>query len=226
MVDANGHRIVFQLRYFPEGFSAKQADRRKQIKRSLTSALKHKPDEWVLAWPSVPHTSDYDLISDLRTDNPGLTIRPWDRTERDALLVEFPYVINVMRRGGAAIELLNQLRKEVAALAAQWPTWRNASPGLWTAGAFHPFLAPKRGVSNRQQVAERLRNEEQASTTIASLDGITFRLFMPTRLRSPNEPLTQVAWACATTPKSCPRSQAWSVARLPHLGQRSHVIEN
>ncbi len=116
MVNADGHRTIFQLKYFPEGFSGKHKDRREQIKRSLASALKHNPDEWVLVWPSVPHKSDNAFISDLRADNASLTITPWGRTKLDALLVEFPDVINVMRRGEAAIELLTQLREESAAL--------------------------------------------------------------------------------------------------------------
>lgn len=116
-VDADGHRTIFQLKYFPEGFSGKHKDRRKQIRRSLASALKHQPDEWVLVWPSVPHKSDNAFISELRAENDGLTVTPWGRTKLDSLLVEFPDVINVMRRGETAMELLTQLREESAALA-------------------------------------------------------------------------------------------------------------
>lgn len=114
--EASGRRIIVQLKYFPEGFSGKHSDRRRQIQRSLASARKHEPDEWVLVWPSVPHKSDNAFLADLRTANDGLTITGWGRTKLDALLVEFPDVINVMRRTDAAVELLTVWSAESAAL--------------------------------------------------------------------------------------------------------------
>lgn len=52
VVREDGHRIILQLKYFPEGFSSTSwGQRRKQIKKSFKAALKQRPDEWILVVP-------------------------------------------------------------------------------------------------------------------------------------------------------------------------------
>jgi hypothetical protein len=51
-VDLGGHLTIYQLKYFPDGFSGDRATTRKrQITRSYKAAMEHKPAAWVLVYP-------------------------------------------------------------------------------------------------------------------------------------------------------------------------------
>jgi hypothetical protein len=49
--DVDDAKIIFQLKYFPEGFPVKSG-RQAQIRKSFKAALKHDPDEWILVVPT------------------------------------------------------------------------------------------------------------------------------------------------------------------------------
>ena len=52
VVTNDGRRRIFQLKYFPGGFSGGWGDsRRSQITKSFKKALEHSPDEWTLVVP-------------------------------------------------------------------------------------------------------------------------------------------------------------------------------
>lgn len=52
LVTTEGKRRIFQLKYFPEGFSSGSSrSRRPQIKKSFNAAQVHEPDEWTLVVP-------------------------------------------------------------------------------------------------------------------------------------------------------------------------------
>lgn len=80
--DEHGHLIVYQLKYFPEGFSGPYNHRRRQIKRSLKQAIKNNPEmhEWVLIAPCRQTQGDRNFLEKLREDYPDLTITLVDRT--------------------------------------------------------------------------------------------------------------------------------------------------
>lgn len=54
--DVDDAKIIFQLKFFPEGFPT-SSTRRTQIRDSFKEALKHDPDEWFLVVPAnlTPH---------------------------------------------------------------------------------------------------------------------------------------------------------------------------
>lgn len=68
-----GRVVVYQLKYFPEGFDGKEAGRRNQIKRSLEQAIKHVPqmDKWVLVAPCTASRSGWAFLKGLCDQNPA-----------------------------------------------------------------------------------------------------------------------------------------------------------
>lgn len=65
VVEPSGRRVVYQLKYLPEGFDGKHQGGRQQIRASLKSVLDDPPDEWVLVVPCVPTRSGWDFIGKL-----------------------------------------------------------------------------------------------------------------------------------------------------------------
>jgi len=116
-VETDGHTTIFQLKYFLDGFSGKNGGRRRQIRDSLTSAVAHGPDEWVLVLPSKLTRPDWSFIKTLATET-EVTITVWHVTVLDNLLVEHPDVVNLMRRDPAVVELLTQWHSEQAVLTS------------------------------------------------------------------------------------------------------------
>lgn len=74
--DEHGRLVVYQLKYFPEGFSGPHGGRRKQIKKSLNQAIRKNPDmtEWVLVAPCRGTPGDLTFLEKLREAHPDLTI--------------------------------------------------------------------------------------------------------------------------------------------------------
>jgi hypothetical protein len=116
-VETDGHTTIFQLKYFLDGFSGKNGGRRRQIRDSLTSAVAHGPDEWVLVLPSKLTRPDWSFIKTLASET-EVTINVWHVTVLDNLLVEHPDVVNLMRRDPAVVELLTQWHSEQAVLTS------------------------------------------------------------------------------------------------------------
>lgn len=107
---------IFQLKYFPEGFSGGWGKaRRPQIKKSFLRAMKHEPREWTLVMPRNPTTGELKHISTLAS---GLSVRVsiWGQARLDDELAKFPDI-----EGSALYEpvvgALKQFNMEHAVLA-------------------------------------------------------------------------------------------------------------
>jgi hypothetical protein len=60
---------IYQLKHFPEGFSSGWAQsRRKQIRKSLRSALQHEPDDWTLVVPEQYTAAEQKFVTNLAHD--------------------------------------------------------------------------------------------------------------------------------------------------------------
>src|SRR6476619_487138 len=57
---------IYQLKYFPEGFSGGFRTRRTQIKRSFRRATKHKPQVWTLVVPNTVTTPEDEYVKSLK----------------------------------------------------------------------------------------------------------------------------------------------------------------
>ncbi|WP_280345971.1 hypothetical protein [Nocardia neocaledoniensis] len=98
-VRQGGRVIIFQLKYFPEGFSGGWKPRRTQIKRSFAKLVKTRTvdktcmvDEWVLVVPRNLTPGEHAFVTGLgKTAGTPLT-RPFGRKDLDDLLIEFPEV--------------------------------------------------------------------------------------------------------------------------------------
>ena len=91
VVADDGRLLIFQLKYFPEGFSGGHGkSRRPQIKRSFTRALEHNPDEWILVVPRVLTVGEDKFVKELNggTVPPEITIV--GRDELDSWLADDP----------------------------------------------------------------------------------------------------------------------------------------
>ncbi|BBZ38314.1 hypothetical protein [Mycobacterium conspicuum] len=87
----DGRLIIYQLKYFPGGFSGGWRTRRPQIKESFETALENDPDVWTLVIPSVATTPEHNWVRALAVrDGPEIEIM--DRDELDNLLADFPDV--------------------------------------------------------------------------------------------------------------------------------------
>lgn len=60
---------IYQLKYFPEGFSGQWGKSRKpQIKRSFIKAMQHHPQKWVLVVPGNPTQGERAFVKSLKKD--------------------------------------------------------------------------------------------------------------------------------------------------------------
>jgi hypothetical protein len=78
---------IYQLKYFPEGFSGGFRTRRTQVKRSFTKAMKHKPQFWTLVVPNTVTTPEDDYVKGLKGEF-SVTVDTMDRGDLDDLLSE------------------------------------------------------------------------------------------------------------------------------------------
>ncbi|MGW5440436.1 hypothetical protein [Nocardia asteroides] len=98
-VRQDGRVIIFQLKYFPEGFSGGWKTRRTQIKRSFAKLVKTRTvdktctvDEWVLVVPRNLTPGEHAFVTGLGKTVTTPSTRPLGRKDLDDLLIEFPEV--------------------------------------------------------------------------------------------------------------------------------------
>ncbi len=98
-VRQDGRVIIFQLKYFPEGFSGGWKPRRTQIKRSFTQLVKKRTvdgkcmvDEWILVVPRNLTPGENAFVTGLGKTATAPPTRPCGRKDLDDLLIEFPEV--------------------------------------------------------------------------------------------------------------------------------------
>ncbi|GGK82241.1 hypothetical protein Sme01_38340 [Sphaerisporangium melleum] len=80
---------IFQLKYFPGGFSSGMKQRRNQIKRSFKSAMAHRPWEWTLVVPCNLSDPEQKFIDELPGEQ-SIRISVIGRAELDDLMAMFP----------------------------------------------------------------------------------------------------------------------------------------
>lgn len=119
---------IYQLKYFPEGFSGGHVNRRSQIKRSLIEALKLDPPVWTLVVPRKVTVKERQAVRAMRK---GQDVRVEFMTppELDNLLAKHPdierrfttdreiEILSVFNRKEAALVRPGDLRSELGRMA-------------------------------------------------------------------------------------------------------------
>ena len=119
LVQQDGRNVVFQLKYFPEGFDGRWKDRRRQIGDSLRAAVAGGSlDEWVLVYPETATRSGWEYIKTLRARHPDIRIDVWDRAKLDALCGRHSGIVNaIARKSDYFVDEMKALNAERAVLA-------------------------------------------------------------------------------------------------------------
>ena len=124
VVSNDGKRRIYQLKYFPEGFSSGWArSRRPQIKKSYATALQHNPDEWILVVPNVLTTSERNFVQKLNAEGCVPLVSIIGRDTLDSWLADDPrYDEHLQRDGNSTLERMAKVYNyERAALLAGIP---------------------------------------------------------------------------------------------------------
>lgn len=80
---------IYQLKYFPGGFSGGFRKRREQIRKSFEAAMTHSPPTWFLVFPGNPTIQERKYVSTLASGR-GVQARILGIAELDGLLAEHP----------------------------------------------------------------------------------------------------------------------------------------
>lgn len=94
---ANGRRTVYQLKYYPEGFSNGFAPRRVKIRDSFKAALRHDPHTWILVTPgnlTPPEETFAKSLGKKFAAGRKLRIRSMGRAALDVELSSFPDLLH------------------------------------------------------------------------------------------------------------------------------------
>ncbi len=117
----DGRTVVYQLKYFPEGFDGKAwGKRREKVTSSLKTAGKTYPDldEWVLVYPARPTPSGTVFISKLKPENVNTKVTVWHRSRLDWLCGQHPRQVDaVLREEEYFLDNLKALNAEQAVLS-------------------------------------------------------------------------------------------------------------
>lgn len=81
---------IYQLKYFPQGFSGGWAKSRKpQIKNSFEKAMLLKPENWILIVPRNPIQGERDFVHSLKKGNKA-KIKIFGQSDLDNLMARYP----------------------------------------------------------------------------------------------------------------------------------------
>lgn len=106
---------IYQLKFFPEGFSGGWARSRKpQIKRSFSAAVKLSPKQWTLIIPRNPTVGERDYIQSLNKVT-KLRLSIMGRARLDELMARFPDLLHWATRE-PLIDVLRKIRLDQHAL--------------------------------------------------------------------------------------------------------------
>jgi hypothetical protein len=95
--DVDDSKLIFQYKYFPEGFSA-NGSRRNQIRRSFAKAMTHGPEEWILVVPATVTPPERRFVTGLgKGKSLKITIR--DKAWLNSALADNPGVAEYYRFG-------------------------------------------------------------------------------------------------------------------------------
>jgi hypothetical protein len=101
LVVARGdRRSIFQLKHFPDGFSASERGRRRQIKKSFYAALAHAPTDWTLVVPCDLTPGEWAFVDSLTPPGgaAGPKISVLDRSGLDERLAGYPDLVAMLQR--------------------------------------------------------------------------------------------------------------------------------
>lgn len=118
LVTQGSRRRIYQLKHFPDGFSADRGRRRRQIRDSFKRALQHEPQEWVLAVPCKLTPPEREFVNNLAEDD-GVKVSVLDRVGLDDALAQAPDLANFLAANGPDDEFIRRVtlfREETAAL--------------------------------------------------------------------------------------------------------------
>lgn len=108
---------IYQLKYFPQGFSSEFARSRKpQIQRSFSAAMVHNPKEWTLVIPTNPTPGERDFVKSLKKSYAS-RIKILGQAQLDGLMARFPDLLAWATRE-PLLDVLRSVQMEKAALVA------------------------------------------------------------------------------------------------------------
>lgn len=97
VVVVQGSRVrIFQLKYFPEGFSSANVKRRKQIEKSFKAALAHEPFQWTLVVPKNLTAGEQDYVRRLSDDSGVDVVDWWGQAQLDMRISGFPELVSYL----------------------------------------------------------------------------------------------------------------------------------
>lgn len=168
-----GRRQIFQLKFFPEGFSSGWAKvRRPQITKSFKAALNHKPDEWTLVVPrnlTAPEREFVEALNggteppvitiigrnqldDWLTDDPGLDA--FLQRDPEAALREMAAIYNQERAAllGGMNDVAERVRNLASVVDSVDPDWtidfaRSGGTEQLTVRPQHPLAAERNPIT-------------------------------------------------------------------------------
>ena len=89
--------IIYQLKFWPNGFRESGSSRKTQVKRSFRRAMSHNPDRWVLVVPCLLTAAQRDWVHDLGTGK-NVVVEIMDRPVLDRLVARNPNVERYLNR--------------------------------------------------------------------------------------------------------------------------------
>lgn len=107
---------IYQLKYFPEGFTGGFRDaRRPQVKNSFDTAWRnHAPAEWILVMPPDPHVNERNYVETL-AEGKSVDVSIWGQKQLAAALTDYPEVERAFTRDDL-VETLKQIHQEKSGL--------------------------------------------------------------------------------------------------------------
>lgn len=146
---------IYQLKYFPEGFSGGHAKSRKpQIRRSFEAAMKDSPRAWVLVLPRNVTKSERSWVRALAGKR-KVRIEIWGQSQLNAELAKRPTLLAWATRD-ALVDTLKSIGQERAALVGPTDLSDRARNLHALADARSPFWGTAFTVSAQGRVTEAL----------------------------------------------------------------------
>lgn len=107
---------IFQLKYFPEGFTGGfRAARRPQVKKSFDAAWEnHAPAEWILVMPPDPQQNERDFVDGF-AEGRDVEVQIWGQEKLAAALTDHPEVERAFLRD-ELVSVLKIISQEKAGL--------------------------------------------------------------------------------------------------------------
>lgn len=115
----DGRVIVYQLKFFPEGFTGPWKDRRSQIRRSFDKVAGLGLFRWVLFSPNKFQPSEWAFVNDLSKRLPegsATRVMAWDQAGLDSRLSRNTDLVDYLQRGDDLERLAVLFQVERAAM--------------------------------------------------------------------------------------------------------------